>query len=126
MPALKRVALVGGTGMLGSTIVQAILSRKDLFELTVFTRIASASKLPDEVNRITVESFEDAEENETLLKGLSGHDVLVSTLNAAVAIQCKLPCFLRLEGLKQADLPCSGAKFGGSSYKSWRPSILPV
>src|ERR1700761_7390049 len=89
MSPVKRVALVGGSGLLGSAIVQAILSRKDLFALTIFTRHNSASKLPDEAQRVTVDSFEDAPENETFVKALSGHDVLISTLNSAVAIQCK-------------------------------------
>ncbi|KAJ9610701.1 hypothetical protein H2200_005478 [Cladophialophora chaetospira] len=86
MPPLKRVALVGGTGLLGSAVLQAITSRKDLFELTVFIRSNSASKLPDGVHIVTVESFEDAAENESFIKSLSGHDVLISTLNAAVAL----------------------------------------
>ena len=76
--------------MLGAAVVQAILARKDLFDLTILARSTSASKIPDEVRTIIVDSYDDPEEDEALIQGLRGHDVLVSTLNSAVAVERKL------------------------------------
>ncbi|KAJ9498899.1 hypothetical protein LTR99_005019 [Exophiala xenobiotica] len=88
MDQVKRVALVGGTGLLGSAVVQVLLARNDQFELTLFTRSISTHKIPAEVRVVAIESFDDiSEESSTLVRWLRGHDVLVSTLNSAVALE---------------------------------------
>ncbi|KAK4942876.1 hypothetical protein LTR10_017452 [Elasticomyces elasticus] len=83
----KRIALAGGTGMLGAAVVQAILARKDLFYLTIITRSSSASKVPVSVRTIVVESYDNPENDQALIQALGGHDVLISTLNSAVAVE---------------------------------------
>ncbi|KAK5452149.1 hypothetical protein LTS15_007213 [Exophiala xenobiotica] len=89
MDQVKRVALFGGTGLLGSVVVQALLARNDQFELTLFTRSISTHKIPAEVRVVAVESFDEISEEctSTLVQCLRGHDVLVSTLNSAVALE---------------------------------------
>ncbi|KAK7885281.1 hypothetical protein LTR67_010459 [Exophiala xenobiotica] len=87
MDQVKHVALVGGTGLLGSAAVQALLARKEQFELTLFTRSISTHKIPAEVRVVAIESFDDISEESTLVRCLRGHDVLVSTLNSAVALE---------------------------------------
>lgn len=87
----KRVALVGGTGMLGTAVVEALLARPKLFELTLLTRRGPPSfNAPAGVKQIAVvDSYDQPENDEALVQALRGHDVLVSTLNSAVAVQCK-------------------------------------
>ncbi|KAI1623587.1 hypothetical protein EDD37DRAFT_650683 [Exophiala viscosa] len=85
----RRIALIGSTGMLGAAVVQAILARRDLFDLTILARSSSASKIPEGVRTIVVNSYDNPESDEALIQGLRGHDVLVSTLNSAVAVEGK-------------------------------------
>lgn len=87
----KRVALVGGTGMLGTAVVEALLARPKLFELTLLTRRGPPSfKAPEGVKQtVVVESYDHPDNDEALVQALKGHDVLVSTLNSAVAVHCE-------------------------------------
>jgi uncharacterized protein YbjT (DUF2867 family) len=89
MDQVKHVALVGGTGLLGSAVVQALLAKNEQFELTLFTRSISTHKIPAKARVVTIESFDDISEESTLVRCLRGHDVLASTLNSAVALECK-------------------------------------
>jgi hypothetical protein len=75
--------------MLGSVVVKDILERTDLFDLTIVTRKDSTNPLPGGMRKIVVESYEEAANDATLIKGLRGQDVLVSMLNSAVAVKGK-------------------------------------
>ena len=89
MSQITRVAVVGSTGFLGQAVVQAILAKSSLFDLTILTRRVSADKVPAGVKTILVGSYEEGESDKELVEGLSGQEVLISTLNAAVAIRGK-------------------------------------
>lgn len=89
MDQVKHVALFGGTGLLGSAVVEALLARNDQFELTLFTRSSSTHEIQAKARVAAIESFHDISEGSTLVQCLRGHDVLVSTLNSAVAVECK-------------------------------------
>lgn len=89
MSQSRRIAILGGTGLLGSAVVEAISERRDLFDLTLITRGISTGKSPSNVRTVVVDALDDASERSTLVQALQGQDILMSTLNSAVAVKCK-------------------------------------
>ena len=80
-----RVAIVGGTGLLGNVVVRTLQERPELVDLTVISRKSStnsASTLATKV--VTVGSYIE-NDGEELVAHLNGIDVLVSMLPGGVA-----------------------------------------
>jgi len=82
--SIKKVAVAGGSGELGSVVLKELLE-SNLFEITVLTRQTSHS-FPASVKVATV----DYSSVESLTEALQGQDALVSTLGTAVVSTQKL------------------------------------
>ncbi|KIW16070.1 hypothetical protein PV08_06121 [Exophiala spinifera] len=104
----RRIAIVGSTGLLGSAVVEAFLDKRDLFDLTLITRGISTRKPRSDVRTVVVD-FEDVSENSTLVQALQGQDVLISTLNSAVAVKLE-------PRLVQAAIQAGVKRFMPSEY----------
>lgn len=80
-----RVAVVGGTGLLGNVVVRTLHEKPELIDLTVISRKSSTkSSSTPATNVITVESYTE-KDSEELVGHLNGFDALVSMLPGAVA-----------------------------------------
>jgi putative NADH-flavin reductase len=78
--SIKKVAVSGGTGSLGTAVVKELL-KSGLFEVTILTRQSSTHTFPPEVKVCKV----DYTNLDSLEAALSGQDALVSTV-ASLAI----------------------------------------
>ncbi|KAK6382740.1 hypothetical protein LTS17_003409 [Exophiala oligosperma] len=83
----RHIAIVGGTGLLGSPVVEAFLRKRDVFDLTLITRSTSTHKPPSHVTTVIVDALDDVSESSPLVQALRDQDVLISTLNSAVAVK---------------------------------------
>ncbi|KAL7954709.1 hypothetical protein V8C34DRAFT_317042 [Trichoderma compactum] len=77
MAAIKRVAVLGGSGNLGPHVVNGLLDAG--FEVTVITRLESQATFTD---RVSVERI-DITSKEAVESVLQGRDALVSTISPA-------------------------------------------
>ncbi|VUC26667.1 unnamed protein product [Clonostachys rosea] len=75
MASIKTVAVVGGTGDLGSKIVEQLVA-SGLFEVTVVTRGGKGAQIPAAVKIITA----DYESVDNLAEALRGFDAVVSAV----------------------------------------------
>ncbi|KAL5093666.1 hypothetical protein Trisim1_010397 [Trichoderma cf. simile WF8] len=75
MAAIKKVAVLGGSGNLGPHVVNGLLDAG--FEVTVITRLESQATFAD---RVTVQRI-DITSKEAVESVLQGHDALVSTIS---------------------------------------------
>ncbi|KAJ5172764.1 hypothetical protein N7492_005357 [Penicillium capsulatum] len=85
MEAIRKVAIAGASGDLGSPILHALI-QSNLFEVTVLTRQSSQAQFPASVNvlRVDYTSVPD------LSSALSGQDAVVSALTTS-AMDAQLP-----------------------------------
>lgn len=73
---MKKVALIGATGFIGSEIVKELLNRG--FEVTAIARSADKIKIENKhLNKISVDIFN----KEKLSKALKGNDAVISAYN---------------------------------------------
>ncbi|KAL6803522.1 hypothetical protein J3E68DRAFT_446152 [Trichoderma sp. SZMC 28012] len=77
MAAIKKVAVLGGSGNLGPHVVNGLLDAG--FEVTVITRLESQATFTD---KVTVKRI-DITSKEAVESVLQGHDALVSTISPA-------------------------------------------
>lgn len=77
MSTFKNIVLAGATGNLGPTILEALES-SGKFNITVFRRQGSSSKVPSSVKVVDI----DYNSIDALTKALQGQDAVVSTLVA--------------------------------------------
>ncbi|PNP42337.1 hypothetical protein TGAMA5MH_06019 [Trichoderma gamsii] len=77
MAAIKKVAVLGGSGNIGPSIIKALLNHN--FEVTAITRLESQATFADgvDVKRVDITSKEAVQEV------LQGHDALVSAISPA-------------------------------------------
>ncbi|UKZ67947.1 uncharacterized protein TrAtP1_009105 [Trichoderma atroviride] len=77
MAAIKKVAVLGGSGNIGPSIIKALLNSN--FEVTAITRLESQATFVDgvDVKRVDITSKEAVQEV------LQGHDALVSAISSA-------------------------------------------
>ncbi|KAK9415705.1 putative Bifunctional pinoresinol-lariciresinol reductase [Seiridium unicorne] len=117
MASIKNVALVGATGNLGPSVLEALLKTKD-FNITVLKRAESKSKLPASV-KVKVVDFED---EASLVAALKGQDAVVSTLGTpGFALQTRLIDAAASAGVKRF-IP---SEFGSDTANP-KNSKLPV
>lgn len=81
---MKQVAVVGGTGLLGRKVVQALHSQGELFKITVISRKSPPEPVLSGVTYIAIDNYTDSD-NSLLILALRGHDILVSMLGGPVA-----------------------------------------
>ena len=79
-----KVAIIGGTGLLGSEVVRAFSNKRDAFEVTVISRRQSQGQELPGLRYVTVPTYTD-EGDGGLIKALQGQDVLVSMLGGPIA-----------------------------------------
>jgi hypothetical protein len=82
--AMKRIAIVGGTGLLGQAVVQALHAHPNLFTLTIISRSPPSHPPLPGVSYRSLDSY-TAEPDSPFVLALRGHDVLVSTVGGPVA-----------------------------------------
>ena len=78
---LSRVALVGSTGLLGSKILQSLLSTPSIKQITTLTRASSSLSLDSRVKVIKVASYDD---ETMLIEALRDHDIVISAISGTV------------------------------------------
>ncbi|KAL9129008.1 MAG: hypothetical protein Q9217_002442 [Psora testacea] len=80
--AFQNVALIGGTGAVGSHVLDALLSSFTASSITVLTRKSSKThSYPQGVKVIALPSYTD---HDTVISALRGQDVLISALSTTV------------------------------------------
>lgn len=85
MSSIKNVAVAGGSGSLGSAVLNGLVTSGN-FNITVLKRATSTFQAPPGVRVIDV----DYDSPESLQSALSGQDAVVSTLGSA-ALQSQIP-----------------------------------
>ncbi len=77
---LSRVAIVGGTGFLGSKVLRSLLSTSAVTQITVLSRVTSSHSFDSRVRVVKVVSYED--EN-ALVLAFRNHDLVISAVSGA-------------------------------------------
>jgi uncharacterized protein YbjT (DUF2867 family) len=88
MPPIKKVVLVGANGDLGPVILEALAAAG--FDVTVFVRASSSSKLPDSVTslpNVSSKAVDDDFAIPSLTEALKGQDAVVSCFRVTGRLQ---------------------------------------
>jgi uncharacterized protein YbjT (DUF2867 family) len=81
--SVKSIAIAGGTGFLGSKIVNHLLTIPTVTKITILGRSTSSHNIPPSltVSIVAIQSYDDSK---SLTSALRGHDLLISTLGNMV------------------------------------------
>lgn len=107
MAAIKRVALIGASGKLGPSILNAFLENGN-FDITVLSRKSSAAVFPPAVKTIKTEFDYDS-----LRVAFSGQDAVISIVGNARASDQKLYI--------DAAIAAGVKRFVPSDFGGWTP-----
>jgi len=89
IPAIKKVAIIGATGNIGSSIIRALLASPNAPTITAITRATSTATIPAPLltARIPSESSDSSDySHSALVKALTGQDALVICVGFAVPL----------------------------------------
>jgi len=114
---IKKVALAGASGTVGSAILKELL-KSDLFEVTVLTRNSSHHKFPAAVKIAKV----DYTDLESLRAALAGQDALVSAVGKAAVPSQRLLIDAAVEAGVKRIIPSEY----GANLKNPQSRALPV
>lgn len=116
MSAMK-VAILGASGSVGKSTIEALLAVPHKFEVTGLTRHTSDAKLPPSVNHIKTDYSHDS-----LVSALQGHDAVVSTTAGGTFSEQKTAVDAAIEAGVKIFLP---SEYGMDTAVREAPQVSP-